>query len=110
MKLTEDDRKRLIAWISDKCGALKCMCCGGGNNAQWAVGDTSNVLLGFDLHSTRFHYHEGTTQVTLICSNCGHMLAFNPGVIGFRPDVPDAPEGDVSDQGQGSTDSAASAT
>ena len=108
MKLTEEDKQRIVSWISDKCGPLKCTCCGGGNKTQWSIAEASNVLLGFDLHSTRFHYHEGTTMVNLICSNCGYMLAFNPGIMGFKPDVPDAPVETVSEDENdtGSTDSA----
>lgn len=85
MKLDEADKQRVISWISEKCGQMRCTCCGMG---QWTLVDISTLSIGHNLHTTRFHYHEGVTQVTLICNNCGHMVFFSPALIGFRPDLP----------------------
>lgn len=52
----------------------------------------SSQNVGYDLHATRFHYHEGVPQITLACNNCGHMLFFSPAVIGIQPDVPERVE------------------
>ena len=100
MKLTDADKKTFSDWVQDKCGAQRCTRCG---NAQWAVNDSSNLSLGYDLHSTRFHYHEGTLHLSLICTTCGHMVFFNPGVMGFKPDVPQAH--DVTPETQGDSTS-----
>jgi len=85
MKLNENDQKEIIEWINKKCGQMRCTCCGLGN---WSVLDMSTLSLGYDLHSTRFHYHDGIPKITLMCTNCGHMLSFNPNIIGFKPDLP----------------------
>jgi hypothetical protein len=48
----------------------------------------ATLPIGFNLHTTRFYYSHGIPQVTIACTNCGHMIFFNPAVIGFRPDEP----------------------
>jgi hypothetical protein len=85
MQLTEQDKKRILEWINAKCGGMRCTCCGVGN---WALNDHATILLGIDIHSTRFFYHAGLPAVSFICVNCGHITFFSSGVIGFKPDQP----------------------
>lgn len=88
MKLTDADRQTIADWIGKKCGSMRCTCCGHG---QWEVGPFSTLALGFDLHTTRFHYHDGMASVTILCTNCGHMVQFSPAVMGFTPTPPKPP-------------------
>jgi hypothetical protein len=92
MQLTEEDKKRVLDWISAKCGGMRCTCCGLGN---WGLNDHASIFLGVDVHTTRFFYHAGFQAVSLICANCGHVVFFNTGVIGFKPDQP--PVNDIRD-------------
>jgi RNase P subunit RPR2 len=51
-----------------------------------------------DTHSTRFFYHQGIPHVSIACSDCGHMVFFNAGILGFKPDPPEeeiVPEDDA---------------
>ena len=84
MLLSAEDQNRVRDWLQSKCGSLRCTCCGVGN---WQIG-LAGVVLGIDLHTTRFFYHGGTPIASLICSNCGHTLFFHTGVMGFKPDDP----------------------
>jgi hypothetical protein len=85
MLLTDDDKKKVLEWITTKCGAMRCVCCGHG---KWELLPPASVVIGVDLHSTRFHYHEGIPVVTIVCTTCGHLVHFSAGVLGFRPDAP----------------------
>ena len=85
MQLTEDDKKKVLAWVSSKCGQMRCTCCGNGN---WTLFDPASLVIGFDLHTTRFHYHQGIPLVSIVCTTCGHVVFFSSGVIGFKPDDP----------------------
>jgi|GEM_PF-1388656 len=116
MQLTEADKQKIADWINDKCGLLRCICCG---MSQWTLLDGATIQIGFNLHTTRFHYHEGIPMVSIACTRCGYMLFFNAGVIGFTPDppplaeVPEVPKEDPefkiegvteADQGHGGVD------
>ena len=85
MELAKKDQEKVIKWIKDKCGQMRCFCCGEG---QWTVASATTVAIGYNVHTTRFHYHQGIPTVTLVCSNCGHMVHFNAVVLGFQPDTP----------------------
>ena len=85
MKLSEADKQKILAWLNTKCGPMRCTCCGLG---QWTLVDICTLTIGHDIHTTRFHYHEGIPQVTVACNNCGHMIFFNPAIMGFKPDQP----------------------
>jgi hypothetical protein len=85
MQLSEADRQKILDWITQKCGKMRCTCCG---NGQWTIIGAATLPIGFDLHTTRFFYSEGIPQISIACNNCGHMLFFNSGIIGFRPDEP----------------------
>ena len=85
MQLSEDDKKRILEWVTAKCGGLRCTCCGLSN---LALNDHATIFLGIDIHTTRFFYHTGFPAVSFICTNCGHVVFFNTGVIGFKPDEP----------------------
>lgn len=85
MQITEQDKKRVLEWVSAKCGGMRCTCCGTGN---WTLNDHATIFLGIDVHTTRFFYHAGFPAVSLVCVNCGHVVFFSTGVIGFKPDPP----------------------
>ena len=85
MQLTDDDKKRIAAWIEEKCGVMRCTCCG---NAKWELVGFATLPIGFDLHTTRFFYSQGLPQISIACINCGHMLFFNSNILGFKPDEP----------------------
>ncbi len=87
MELTEDDKQRIIRWLNEKCGNMRCTCCGMPN---WEIVPVATLPITVDIHSMRFFYSQGIPQVCVVCTNCGHMLFFNTGVIGFRPDEPKA--------------------
>ena len=87
MKLTAEDQERVKKWLKDRCGQMRCFCCG---NAQWTLWDVPSILIAFDTHTTRFHYHEGIPQITLACKNCGYLVSFATAVVGLKPDEPPA--------------------
>jgi len=85
MQLNDADRQRILSWITEKCGQMRCTCCGQGN---WTLIDAATLPIGIDLHTTRFFYSQGVPQISIACTNCGHMLFFNTGIMGFRPEEP----------------------
>lgn len=85
MELSQTDRDLIATWLNEKCGQMRCTCCG---NAQWEILPMATLPIAFNLHSTRFFYSQGIPQVGVICTNCGHTLFFNPGVMGIKPDAP----------------------
>ncbi len=95
MDLTDADKQKIADWLNAKCGQMRCFCCGA---SRWQLAPFSTVPIGFDVHSTRFHYHRGIAQVALICTNCAHMLWFSTDVMGFKPDEPKAHQ--VSEESQ----------
>ena len=91
MQLTDTDRKKITEWLSEKCGQMRCFCCG---NGQWTLAPQSTVLIGFDIHTTRFHYSQGVPIVSVVCSSCGHIVSFSTAMMGFKPDEPLPPTAD----------------
>lgn len=85
MMLTEKDKEKVLAWVSSKCGQMRCVCCGEG---KWSLFDSSSLAIGFDVHTTRFHYHQGIPLVSIVCTNCAHVVFFSSSVMGFKPDEP----------------------
>lgn len=85
MLLTADDTKKIADWLNEKCGQMRCVCCG---NAIWEVQGFATLPIGFDVHSTRFFYSQGIPQITVACRTCGHLLFFSSAIIGFKPDEP----------------------
>ena len=85
MQLSVQDQNRFREWIQNKPGLMRCTCCGLGN---WEIG-LGGIVLGIDLRSTRFFYHQGLPVVSLICKNCGQVLFFSAAVMGFKPDEPE---------------------
>jgi hypothetical protein len=85
MELAEDDKKRVIRWLNEKCGAMRCTCCG---TANWEILPFATLPIVVNLHTTRFFYSQGVPQIGVACVNCGHTLFFNAGVLGFRPESP----------------------
>lgn len=89
MQISETNKERIGAWINEKCGQMRCTCCGHGN---WTLIDGSTLPIGIDLQTTRFFYSQGIPQISILCQNCGHMLFFNPAVMGIEPDKPEVVE------------------
>ncbi len=95
MQLSEDDKKLIADWLTNKCGPMRCFCCG---NNRWEIAGFSGVWIGFNTHTTRFHYAEGIPVVYMACLTCGHLVPFSAVMIGLKPDpppvaeVPPAPE------------------
>lgn len=87
MQLTKEDQERINSWIRDKCGSIRCFCCGTTTNHLTII-PFSTVSVGYNIHTTRFHYHEGIPQIGLACTNCGHIMYFNSAIMGFTPDEP----------------------
>ncbi len=85
MQLTQADKDTVVKWLGDKCGQMRCFCCGQG---RWTLMDTGSICIGFDTHTTRFHYHQGIPQVGVACENCGHILYFAAALVGLKPDQP----------------------
>ncbi len=86
MNLSEEDKKTIVDWLKEKCNNFRCVCCGLGH---WDLAPDSVLLIGYDLRSTRFHYHAGIPLVGLTCKDCGHLLLFSPIVMGIKPDPPE---------------------
>jgi hypothetical protein len=87
MELSQADRDKIADWLNQKCGQMRCTCCGYG---RWEIVPMATLPIVIDLHSTRFFYSQGVPQIGVLCANCGHTLFFNPGVIGIKPDEPPA--------------------
>ncbi len=96
MNLTEADKKKILEWLEDKCGAMRCLACG---QNQWELLPFSTLQIGFDLHTTRFHYHNGIPFIGITCVHCGYVMQFSSGVIGFKPEPPQKPEIKESEKG-----------
>jgi len=82
MIMTKENEALIVEWIKEKCGNLRCICCG---NGKWQLSNISMVLIGFNLETTRFHYHEGMPTVSIVCKDCGHIEFFASNVIGIQP-------------------------
>lgn len=96
MDLSEADQQKIADWIKQKCGQMRCTCCG---ESGWRLAQMATLPIGVNLHSTRFFYSAGIPHIEVCCTNCGHTLFFNPGIMGFKPDEPKPekiPPGDVS--------------
>jgi len=85
MQLTDDDRKLIGEWITSKCGAMRCFCCG---NNRWDLIPIGGMWIGFNTRTTRFHYADGIAVVYIACVSCGHVVPFSAGMIGLKPDPP----------------------
>ncbi|MGI9043938.1 MAG: hypothetical protein ACR2GK_07400 [Gemmatimonadaceae bacterium] len=88
MQLNDADKEKVLQWVQEKCGAMRCICCGTGN---WELVQNGAIILGFDVRTTRFHYHEGIPIISIVCTNCGHVVSFAAGVMGFKPEPPPSP-------------------
>lgn len=82
MKLTEENQKIILEWINNKCGQMRCTCCG---NGIWTVVEISTLQIGFNVDTTRFHYHEGMPLASIGCQTCGHIVQFSTAMMGIRP-------------------------
>lgn len=85
MEISQADRQKIVNWLNAKCGSMRCTCCGVGS---WEVVGMATLPIVFDLHTTRFFYSQGIPQISIVCTNCGHMLFFNSAIMGFKPDEP----------------------
>lgn len=80
MALSEKDQLHVQKWLENKCGSLRCTCCGHGH---WSIVDLVTMPIGFDTHTTQFLYSQGIPQVSIVCQYCGHMLFFSTEVMGL---------------------------
>src|SRR4051812_36210594 len=92
MELTKADQERVVKWLTEKCGQFRCFCCG---TYGWSVEPIATMPVVVDVHTTRVHYHAGVPQITVVCRNCGHLVYFSAGTIGFKPDVAPEPVSNV---------------
>ena len=81
MQLTEDDQRRFSEWLSEKCGSLRCFCCG---MSSWVTGG-AYLSVGYDPRTTKVHYHEGIPHIAIVCPNCGYIMSFSTAVMGIVP-------------------------
>lgn len=95
MEICEADQKHIAAWLQDKCGQMRCTCCG---NSQWQIAPSASLPINFDIRTTRFYYSQGMPQISVVCTNCGHILFFSPVVMGLKPDEPPAEEAPADDE------------
>lgn len=86
MNLNNDDMEKVKKWIYEKNNNLKCFACG---NSIWDIQNISTIPIGYDVHSTRFHYHNGIPQISIICRNCGYIMHYSANIMGFKPDIPE---------------------
>jgi|SRR5690625_805730 len=96
MNLSEEDKKIILDWINEKCGVMRCNCCG---NAKWELVGFSTLPIGYDVRSTRYFYAQGLPQVTIACINCGHLLFFSPTIMGIEPIQPEEKETNIEEKG-----------
>lgn len=82
MKLTEENQKIILEWINRKCGQMRCTCCG---NGQWTVAEITTLQIGFNVDTTRFHFHEGLPLASIACQTCGHIVQFSTAMMGIIP-------------------------
>ncbi len=85
MRLTKGDQQQIGEWIKEKCGHMRCTCCG---LEDWVLNEMATLPIVFDLHTTRFFYSQGIPHIEVYCKNCGHTLFFKASVLGFKPDRP----------------------
>ncbi len=85
MQLTSNDKEKITEWLKEKCGAMRCFCCG---SNVFQLLDIATLPIGIDIHTTRFLYATGIPQILIACSNCGNMVAFNAAIMGFKPGEP----------------------
>jgi len=83
MQLTEENQRRFSEWLNEKCSSLRCFCCG---MSSWVTGG-SYLSVGYDPRSTKIHYHEGIPHISIVCPNCGYIMAFSTAVMGIVPDA-----------------------
>ncbi|MDH5184339.1 MAG: zinc ribbon domain-containing protein [Gammaproteobacteria bacterium] len=89
MTISKDDQKLIAKWIQEKCGQLRCTCCG---HSNWQILELAALPIGIDLRTTRFYYSQGVPQINVVCTNCGYTLLFNPSVMGIEPNKPQPEE------------------
>lgn len=85
MILSQSDKQIIVDWLQNKCGVMRCTCCG--HNVLQLI-DIATLPIGFDIRTTRFFYAQGCPQVTVMCQNCGHLIFFNPAIMGLKPIEP----------------------
>ncbi|MFA6581093.1 MAG: hypothetical protein WCS79_04755 [Paludibacter sp.] len=82
MLITKENNEAIIEWLSSKCGQMRCTCCG---ESKLSIGEISTLQIGYDLDTTRFHYHQGMPLISIYCVNCGYVMQFSSSVIGIKP-------------------------
>ena len=82
MVINEENKKQIINWLNQKCGVIRCFCCG--HQRAWNL-EGATVTIGVDLETFRIHYANGIPQISICCPNCGYIMNFNPLVMGITP-------------------------
>ena len=54
MKLKPDDKEVITKWLGERCGQMRCFCCG---HSRWQLLEESSIQIGFDTDTSRFHSH-----------------------------------------------------
>jgi hypothetical protein len=83
MKLTTDDQEKVKAWITDKCGNMRCFCCGMPN---WNIVDIASLSIAMNPKSGRVFYSQGIPVANVVCANCGHVVTFSANMLGLKPE------------------------
>lgn len=78
-------QEKILRWLNEKCGQLRCFCCGMGN---FQIAEPATLPVGWETNTGRIHYAIGLPQVSLICSNCGNILNFSLFTMGITPNIP----------------------
>jgi hypothetical protein len=85
MELSQSDLEKISSWLKEKCGIPRCFMCG---NARWSINNVTTLQIGFNVHTTRFHYGQGLPLFSVTCTTCGNTVFLNPAVLGFKPEPP----------------------
>ncbi|MFA6408768.1 MAG: hypothetical protein WCW01_01120 [Gammaproteobacteria bacterium] len=82
MPISNETKETIINWLNQKCGVIRCFCCG--HQKAWNL-EGAAMTINLDLDSFRIHYADGIPQITICCPNCGYIMNFNPLVMGIKP-------------------------
>jgi hypothetical protein len=81
VQLSESDQQKIGEWLNERCGSLRCFCCG---MTSWVTGG-AYLNVGYDPATAKVNYHEGIPHVSIVCANCGYIMSFSTAVMGLTP-------------------------
>jgi ribosomal protein S27E len=96
MQISESNKQKIQTWFKEKAINMRCLCCGVIPNWNLPPFATFNVIV--DLDTTRIFYGAGQPQISLVCTNCGNILNFNPSIIGIQPTTPVPEKEEINDE------------